>query len=103
MVDFTDWFEEELSLVSDEITDSLLFITPVGNPDIPFEASFDSTYKGQELGLVVDIQGHNFSAYEDRIPPIVLGDKVNYKNVVYEVIQIEPDGTGWNTYVVRRD
>lgn len=103
MPDFTDWFEDELSKVSHVITDEITLLKPNPIDNIPFQAPFDSTYRGQELGLVVDIQGHNFQAYEDRVPLMVLGDKVLYKGITYEIIQIEPDGTGWQVYVVRRD
>lgn len=103
MADFTDWFEAELSKVSAAITDEITLLKPPPAVNIPFQASFDSKYKGQDLGLVVDVQGHNFQAYEDRIPAMVIGDKIMYKTVIYEIIQIEPDGTGWNIYIVRRD
>lgn len=103
MDDFSDEFEEAwLGVLGDDNTvnealgDDLLFLPKNGSP-VRFQGVFSSTYKGDDMGLVVDIQGHNVQCYKSLIPTVKVHDRISYEGHSYKIISVEEDGTGWIT------
>lgn len=99
MPSFSEEFEEEfLDEVIDELGDDLTWISGDDTNDfIDFQGIFSSKYKGSDMGLIVDIEGHNVQCYISQIPEIKHNDTIinNVTNKNYKVDSVQPKGDGW--------
>ena len=99
MGSFSEEFEEEfLNGAMDELGDDLTWISGNDTNDIiDFQGVFSSRYKGNDMGLVVDIEGHNVKCYLSQIPDVASNDFIedNRDGKKYRVDTIEPAGDGW--------
>ena len=104
MADFAEDFEEAWldgdNSPNEFIMDELLLIPKTGRP-LDFAGAFGSTYRGEDMGITVDIQGHNVQCYLSEIESVKVGDIIQRLNNKYEIVDIEPDGTGWITMILR--
>ena len=100
--DFSDEFEDLFLKTNsmNDLGDVLTYYDPHTHAPSKFKAVFSESYKSLDMGVIVDVEGHNFQAFEDQIPHIKRHSKVMYQGEMYRVGDIMPDGSGWSTYIL---
>lgn len=105
MGSFSKEFEDEfLDIANDALGDDLTWVNYKDDDDIiDFSGFYGTSYKGNDMGLVVDIQSHNVECYRSLIPDVKDNDIIinNQTEEQYIVDSIEPKGEGFIILVLR--
>lgn len=101
-LDFSDDFRDLFNESPMNVLGDLLHYTPHGGgAPRPFKAVFSSSYRGLSMGLIVDIEAHNFECHQNVIPTVTRKSLIHYKGQEYFVTDLVEDGSGWVRYILR--